>query len=104
MRKMRRYFVLFFVLSAFFFCLGAAEESRAEERTVYLENGQMAEDGEEEIGEEGFYQAGDTGEIRLGYGEEWLNGPLERTDYVSSDPAVVPVAPPCRKRSFVHIS
>lgn len=48
MRKMRRYFVLFFVLSAFYFCLGAAEESRAEERTVYLENGQMAEDGEEE--------------------------------------------------------
>ncbi len=91
MRKMRRYFVLCFVLSAFFFCLGAAEESRAEERTVYLENGQMAEDGEEEIGEEGFYQAGDTGEIRLGYGDEWLYGPLERTEYVSSDPSVVKV-------------
>ena len=29
MRKMRRYFVLFFVLSAFFFCLGAAEQRNA---------------------------------------------------------------------------
>lgn len=91
MRKIRGYLVLFFVLSAVSLWLGAVVESRAEEHTVYLGNGQMAEEDDGDIGKEGSFQAGDTGEIRLGYTEEWLYGPLERTEYASSDPAVVKV-------------
>lgn len=89
MKKAGWYAGLF--LLAIFCCLGREKESNAQERAIYLVNGQMAEDNDENISENELYQVGDTGQIHIGYTEDWLYGQLSRTEYLSSDMAVLQI-------------
>lgn len=89
MRKIRWYIGLF--LLAAFCCLGRGEYSKAQERPIYLNNGQMAEDSDENISEADLYQVGDTGEIHIGNMEELPDGQISKKEYLSSDTAVLQV-------------
>lgn len=89
MRKIRWYVGLF--LLAAFCCLGRREDSKAQERPIYLDNGQMAEDSDENISEADLYQVGDTGEVHIGNEGQLPDGQISKTEYLSSDTAVLQV-------------
>ena len=89
MRKIRWYTVLF--LLAVLCCLGSGKDSKAQERTLYLDNGKQAEENDEFISENDLYQIGDIGEIHINYTEEGLYGQLAKTEYLSSDTNILKV-------------
>lgn len=80
-----------FILAALFCWCGSAVYTQAQEREIVLWNGQEAETEDGSLGDEDLYQTGDTGSIRLNYTEGWLKGELARTEFQSSDSAVVQV-------------
>lgn len=93
MRVIRQYILTGILLMLAGFCrMGSADPCRAAERPLYLYNGQQAEEVDGEyISEEELYQTGDTGQIRIGYEDGNIYGELARTEFLTSDKAVVQV-------------
>ena len=64
-----------------------AEPVQAQERPVYLYDGQAAEEGDEDVDEDKLYQTGDTGQIHMTY----AYGEPARTEFLTSAKEVVQV-------------
>lgn len=92
MRDFRYYIVgaMLFVLAGFCW-LGSAVTSQAQERPVYLYDGQTAGESDEDVSDAELYQTGDTGQIYVENANEWLDGKLARIEFLTSNKAVVQV-------------
>ncbi len=93
MRVIRQYILTGILLMLAGFCrMGSADPCRAAERPLYLYNGQQAEEVDGEYISEGeLYQAGDTGQIRIGYEDGTIYGELARMEFLTSNKAIVQV-------------
>lgn len=93
MRVFRRYIITGVLLMLAGLCrLGSADTCRAAERAVHLYNGQQADETDSEyISEDELYQTGDSGQIHIEYGNGQINGELARTEFLTSNEAVVHV-------------
>ncbi len=93
MRDFRYYIAGMLLVLAGFGWLGHTETIQAQERPIYLYDGQVADENDEYeyVNDDELYQTGDTGQIHMEYADEWLYGKLAHTEFLTSNKAVVQV-------------